>query len=132
VVCIHCSSFMRIDKTYNRELNESYKYTVVNYECPKCKLKIQFSNNPHNHGIIKTQVPCHLQPTEGQVKAMDTIQYYLPETSRARKLACTKKLAGLFIDRFQKKSYEARQKLIDEEETDYGNAFLNGFDDNGL
>ena len=108
-----------------------YKYAVINYECPSCKIKVQFNNNPLNYGIIKTQVPCHLQPTEGQIKAMDTIEYYLPETKNARKNCFTKKLASLYIDKYQQESYEARQKLIDGEEIDYGNVFLNGFNENG-
>ena len=128
---MHCGSFMRIDRVYNLKLNDSYKYAVINYECPSCKIKVQFNNNPLNYGIIKTQVPCHLQPTEGQIKAMDTIEYYLPETKNARKNCFTKKLASLYIDKYQQESYEARQKLIDGEEIDYGNVFLNGFNENG-
>jgi len=131
MVCMHCGSFMRIDRVYNLKLNDSYKYAVINYECPSCKIKVQFNNNPLNYGIIKTQVPCHLQPTEGQIKAMDTIEYYLPETKNARKNCFTKKLASLYIDKYQQESYEARQKLIDGEEIDYGNVFLNGFNENG-
>jgi len=132
MICMHCGSFMKRYKVYDRKLNDSYNYTVDNYVCPSCKIKVQFSNNPLNYGIIKTQVPCHLQPTDGQIKAMDTIEYYLPETKSVRKMCYTKKLAGFFIDAYQKRSYEVRQELIDKEETDYGNAFLNGFDDNGL
>jgi len=129
MLCIHCKTPMKRYKVYDIQLNDSYTYTVDNYACPNCRLKIQFSNNPLNYGITKTQVPCHLQPTENQIKAMNTIVYYLPEAKDARKTCCTKKLSSIFISKYWQKSYEARQDLIDKEEIDYGNAFLNGLCD---
>jgi len=131
MLCIHCGKTMNRYKSYNMKLNDNYNYTVDNYVCPVCKIKIQFSNNPLNYGIIKTQVPCHLQPTEKQIKVMDTIEYYLPETKNIRKTCFTKKLAGLYISKYQDISYKVREKLIknqeEKEEIDYGNAFMNGF-----